>query len=64
MPREIFDAEEFIELSQDAEECRIKRNADNTKLKLRTGKYLYTLKLQPDEAQSVIPRIGCPTVEI
>jgi hypothetical protein len=64
MPREIFDAEEFIELSQDAEECRIKRNADNTKLKLRTGKYLYTLKLEPDEAQSVIPRIGCPTVEI
>jgi hypothetical protein len=64
MPREIFDAEEFVELSQEAEECRIKRNSDNTKLKLRTGKYLYTLKLEPGEAQSVISRLGCPTVEI
>jgi len=64
MPREIFDADEFIELSQDAEECRIKRNSDNTKLKLRTGKYLYTLKLEPGEAQSVISRLGCPTVEL
>ncbi len=64
MPREIFDAEEFVELSQEAEECRIKRNSDNTKLKLRTGKYLYTLKLETGEAQSVISRLGCPTVEI
>ncbi|MBD3206408.1 hypothetical protein GF319_08710 [Candidatus Bathyarchaeota archaeon] len=64
MPKEINDAEEFIELSGNAEECRIKRNSDNTKLKLRTGKYLYTLKLDPDEVQSVISRLNCPTVEI
>ena len=64
MPKEISDAEEFIELSEDAEECRIKRNPDNTKLKLRSGRYLYALKLDPDEAQSVISRLNCPTVEI
>lgn len=64
MPKEIKDAEEFIELSGNAEECRIKRNPDNTKLKLRTGKYLYTLKIDPDDAQSVISRLNCPTVEI
>jgi len=64
MPKEISDAEEFIKLSGDAEECRIKNNYGNIKLKLRTGKYLYTLKLEPAEAQSVISRLNCPTVEI
>jgi large subunit ribosomal protein L38e len=64
MPIEVFDTEEFIELSEKAEECRIKRNKDNTKLKLRTGKYLYTLKLNPEDAQSVISKLSCPTVEV
>jgi large subunit ribosomal protein L38e len=64
MPTEIFDKDEFVELSGKAEECRIKKNKDETKLKLRTGKYLYTLKLDPDEADEIISKLECPTIEL
>ena len=64
MPVEIKDKEKFIELSEKATECRVKKNKDNTKLKLRTGKYLYTIKLDSDEADDVVGKLSCPTVEI
>jgi len=64
MPIEVFDTEQFVELSENAEECRVKRNKDNTKLKLRTKKHLYTIKLDPEEAGKVLGRISCTTVEI
>jgi len=64
MPVEIKDKEKFIELSDNATECRVKKNKDNTKLKLRTGKYLYTIKLDPDEAEELLGQLSCPTVEI
>ena len=64
MPIEVYDADEFIELSGKATECRIKRNQDDVKLKLRTARRLYTLKLEPGEEGEVISRLGCPTVEI
>lgn len=64
MPVEIQDKEKFIELSEKATECRVKKNKDNTKLKLRTGKYLYTIKLDPDEADDLVGKLSCPTVEI
>ncbi len=64
MPVEIKNKEKFIELSENADECRIKRNKDNIKLKLRTGKYLYTLKLKEPEADEVEDRLNCPIVEI
>jgi len=64
MPVEIKDKEKFIELSEKAIECRVKKNKENTKLKLRTGKYLYTIKLDSDEADDVVGKLSCPTVEI
>ena len=64
MPVEVKDKEKFIELSGKASECRVKNNLDNTKLKLRTGKYLYTIKLDPAEAEELINRLNCPTVEL
>jgi large subunit ribosomal protein L38e len=64
LPIEIYDVDEFIELSGKATECRIKRNKDDVKLKLRTARRLYTLKLDPGEEGEVISRLGCPTVEI
>ena len=64
MPVEIKDKEKFIELSENATECRVKKNKDNTKLKIRTGKYLYTIKLDPREADEVVGKLSCPTVEI
>ena len=64
MPVEIFDKDKFLELSGKADECRVKKNKDNTKLKLRTGKYLYTIKLELAEADELLGKISCPKTEI
>jgi large subunit ribosomal protein L38e len=64
MPIEIFDQEKFIELSDTASECRIKKNKNNTKLKLRTPKYLYTMKLDPASADDLVKKLSCPTIDL
>ena len=64
MPVEVFDKEKFIELSEKATECKIKKNKDNTKLKLRTPRYMYTIKLDPAEADELAGKLSCPTSEI
>jgi large subunit ribosomal protein L38e len=64
VPVEIFDKEKFIELSEKATECTIKKNKDNTKLKLRTSRYMYTIKLDPAEANELAGKISCPKNEI
>ena len=64
MPTEVFDKDEFMELSEKATECRIKRNPDNVKLKLKTSRRLYTIKLEPGDEDEVISKLRCPTVEI
>jgi hypothetical protein len=64
LPTEIFDVEQFIELSERAEECRIRRREDVVKLKLKLPKRLYTLKTSPEEAEEILPRISCTLVEV
>jgi len=64
MPIEVKDRDEFLELSKSATECKVKKNKDGTKLKLRAGRYMYTLRLEPAEAEQLIPKLGCPTVQI
>jgi hypothetical protein len=63
MPKQIYDVEKFVEMSEDAEECRVKRGADQVKLKLRTKRYLYTLIVEPQEAETIITRVKCQVVE-
>ena len=53
-----------MELSKSASECKVKKNKNNTKLKLRTGRYMYTIKLEPKEAEELVSKLGCPTVQI
>jgi len=63
MPREVFDVEEFIRLSEKADYCLVKSNAKDgsVKLKLRTKKYLYTLKVKDSvEAEDVLKKVKCP----
>ncbi|RLF19764.1 MAG: 50S ribosomal protein L38e [Thermoprotei archaeon] len=64
MPKEIFDKEEFIKLSEVARECRVKRLGDIVKLKLRLRRYLYTIKVKPEEAEEILKRIKCPVREL
>jgi len=63
MPKQITDVDKFLEMTEDAVECRVKRNTDSVKLKLRTTKYLYTIILEPQKAEEVIQQVKCQIVE-
>ena len=64
MPSEIFDSEKFVEISGRAEYCAVKRLKDVVKLKLRTPKRLYTLKVEPTKAEEIIKKLQCEIREI
>ena len=64
MPREIFDEEKFIELSEFAVHCRVKRLKEVVKLKLRTKKVLYTFKTEPTTAERLLRTIPCDVIEL
>jgi hypothetical protein len=64
MPSEIFEPEKFIEISGRAEYCDVKRLKDVVKLKLRTPRMLYTLKVEPLKAEEVIKKLQCEIREI
>lgn len=63
MPKQIYDVERFLEMTEDAQECRVKRGHGQVKLKLRTTKYLYTIILEPQQAEEVLTRVKCQIVE-
>ena len=64
MPSEIFDSDKFVEISGRAEYCAVKRLKDIVKLKLRTSKRLYTLKVEPAKAEEIIKKLQCEIREI
>lgn len=64
MPTEIFDTEKFVQFSERAEYCAIKRLEKTVKLKLRTSKQLYTLKVEPSKAEEIIKKLRCEIREI
>ena len=64
MPAEIFDVEEFVKLSENAVACRVKRLRDIVKLKLRTPSKLYTIRLEPLEAEAALKQIRCEIQEV
>lgn len=64
MPKEIKDQKEFLEIAPLAIECRVKRSGDIVKIKLRTKKMLYTLKVDPKTADQLIKVVECPIIEL
>jgi hypothetical protein len=64
MPEDVRDIEKFIKLSEGAEICRIKRTKDVVKLKLRTSKSLYTLKIEPSKLDETVKKLKCKTEDI
>jgi len=64
MPAEIFDVDKFVELSENASHCNVKRLKKVVKLKLRTKKKLFTLKVDPSRAEEVVKKLRCEIVEI
>jgi len=64
MPTEITDVDKFIQLSEHAIYCAIKRLPKTVKLKLRTPKLLYTLKIDPNKAEEIIKKLHCEIKEV
>jgi hypothetical protein len=64
MPVEIFDVDKFIEIAERADYCNIKRLEQVVKLKLRTPKKLYTLKVNPTKAEEIVKKLSCEIREI
>jgi hypothetical protein len=64
MPTEITDVEKFVELSEHAFYCAVKRLPKTVKLKLRTPRLLYTLKTNPTNAEEIIKKLSCEIREI
>lgn len=64
MPAEITSPDKFVEISEGALECRVKRSKDVVKLKLRTPGRLYTYKVKVDRADDVLKRLKCEIVEV
>ncbi len=54
MPKEINDPTLLDEIAPKASEIRVKRVKDVVKLKFRTKRYLYTIKLTEKEAETLI----------
>jgi hypothetical protein len=57
MPKQITTTEQFEELLPKATECRVLRNAERVKLKLRTPTYLYTFVTNEDVAEDLLKRL-------
>ena len=64
MPSEIFDVEKFVTMSANAKYCSVKRLKEIVKLKLRTPSTLYTLKVEPLNADEVIKKLKCEIQEL
>jgi hypothetical protein len=63
LPKEITDTEKFLKISETAVECRVKRLTDVVKLKLRTPRELYTLKVDPTKAAELLKQVKCEVIE-
>lgn len=65
MPIEVRDPEEFIRISERASECRVvKREKEGVaKVKARTKRYLYTIKIPLNELDSFIKRLKCQNIK-
>jgi hypothetical protein len=59
MPTEITDVDKFVSMSAKAKYCSVQRLKDSVKLKLRTPRQLYTLKIEPLRVEEIIKKLQC-----
>ena len=64
MPVEIKDLSKLDEIIAQATECRVKRIGDTVKMKFRTKKTLYTIKVSVNEAEAIRARISVPIIDL
>ncbi len=61
MPIEVRNKEEFIKITERAIECRVVKNEKKgiAKVKARTKRYLYTIKVKLDELNDLLKEVKC-----
>lgn len=64
MPVEIHDKEEFVKISNRAVDCRIKKLGEYVKVKLRTKRKLYTIKVKANEVDELVARLKVKCTEV
>lgn len=64
MPAEILDVDEFMKLAEKAEVCRVLRSGDEVKLKLRTPRRLYTMRMDSSKVDELLKSLKCKVVEL
>ena len=57
MPKEIYNIDEIDEIVARTVEVRVKKHEDFVKVKFRTKRYLYTIKLTDKEAEALLEKI-------
>ncbi|HDN75504.1 MAG TPA: 5'-nucleotidase [Acidilobales archaeon] len=64
MPIEVKDKEKFIEISSRAQECRVVKDEKKgiAKVKARTKRYLYTIKIPLDELTDFLKKVKCSKI--
>jgi large subunit ribosomal protein L38e len=64
MPKEVKDPEEFIRISERAIECRVVKLEDEgvAKVKARTKRYLYTIKIPLSQLEEFIKKLKCQNI--
>jgi hypothetical protein len=64
VPEEIHEIEKFVQLSEHAEYCDVKRLKDKVKLKLRMPRKLLTLKVESADAEGIVKKLRCEIREV
>ncbi len=64
MPKEVKDPNEFIKISERAVECRVVKLEEEgiAKVKARTRRYLYTIKVPLSELEEFLKKLKCPNI--
>jgi len=64
MPAEVSDIDRFVQLSEKAEYCALKKKKSIAKFKLRAPRMLYTLKVDVAKADEIVKKLKCEIREI
>jgi len=64
VPVEVKDWKEFVKISARASECRVKytRKGNVAKIKARTRRVLYTIKVEKDKVEELLKELKCPRI--
>jgi len=64
MPIFIANEEEFVKITERAKECRVKKLEKEgvAKVKARTKRYLYTIKIPLEKLEEFLKRLKCSEI--